>query len=214
MPRINITPVVLNLLIINGLVFLALNLYNSALEPYFMVIKSDLIIPRPNYVFPNGDPAIFRPIQIVTGFFSHEAVWHIFMNMFALISIGSVLETVMGAKRFLLAYLVIGVVSTTIIAFLDPSDNPVLGASGAISGLSVLWAYYMPNLRLQFLFIPFSLTTKQFAIGFAALSTVMVIVGLFQDTNVGRVSHFGHLAGMVVGFLYLQIGGLRKIGRR
>lgn len=213
MPRIHITPIVLNLLIINVLVFIAFQLYPNWMEHYFLAVKSDLIFTRPNWAGHDGEPLIFMPLQLVTAFFSHMEVWHIGMNMFALYSFGVMLETVMGARRFLLSYLIIGVVSTAMVVFLDPDPNPVLGASGALFGMAVLYAWFFPQAKMGLMFLPFQFPIRRFMIGAAVLSAILVVVGIFYPPA-GFISHFGHLSGMVVGFLYLKIGGLRRMVKR
>lgn len=49
---------------------------------------------------------LFQPYQIVTHFFMHANLPHLFFNMFALISFGTALEARLGSKRFLLLYIV------------------------------------------------------------------------------------------------------------
>jgi membrane associated rhomboid family serine protease len=212
MPRIHITPVVLNLIIINALVFIAFQIYPDFMNPYFHAVKSDLIFSRPNWIWPHGEPVVFKPVQLLTAFFSHQAIWHIFMNMFALFSFGVMLETVMGPIRFLISYLTIGLVSTAIVVFLDPDPNPVLGASGALFGMMVLYAWYFPKTEVGLMFLPMRFNIRKFMIGAAVLSAILIVVGIF-NTNVGFISHFGHLSGMVVGFVYLHIGRLRTMKR-
>jgi membrane associated rhomboid family serine protease len=209
MPRFNLTPVVLNLIIINVLVLIALHIYPAQLFEWFWLFKSDLII---DHGYLGFQP--FKPVQLVTSFFSHFEIWHIALNMLALVSFGPPLEMVLGPKRFLASYLTIGVVCSIIIAFLDPSSVPVLGASGAISGMLVLFGFYFPQTKLGILFLPFRFPIRKFLIGFAIISAALTIIQETTDTSMGGISHFGHLAGMVAGFGYLQIDKLRKVGKR
>lgn len=213
MPRIHITPVVLNLIILNALVFVALNINLELLYPYFILQKSDLFFANRITSLIGGEGFQFRPVQLVTSFFSHTEIWHIFMNMYVLYSFGVVLETVMGPRRFLFSYLMIGVVSTAIDALLDPSPAPLLGASGAISGMMVLYAWYFPKSEVGLMFLPFRFNVQKFMWWFAGISAAFVVVGIFYP-GIGFISHFGHLSGMVVGFVYLHIDKLRKITKR
>jgi membrane associated rhomboid family serine protease len=228
MPRIHITPVVLNLLIINVLVWLALNLA-PAISPYFVLEKPNYFgiheeytqDGRTHYLMQqDGEPRLgpetgqFKPVQLVTSFFSHLTVWHIALNMFALYSFGVALETVMGGKRFLLAYLVIGLGSTLLTALFDPSPIGVLGASGALFGMLVMYAFYFPATRLGLMFIPIQFPIRNFLIGAAVISAGLIAVEVFTGNSVGNISHFGHLMGMIVGFLYLKIGGLRRMVKK
>ncbi len=54
------------------------------------------------------DSPLFRPYQIITHIFMHGNLAHIFFNMFALFSFGTILEDLWGAKRFLIFYMVCG----------------------------------------------------------------------------------------------------------
>ncbi|MBL0020175.1 MAG: rhomboid family intramembrane serine protease [Bacteroidetes bacterium] len=209
MPRFNLTPVVLNLLIINVLVFIAFNIFQEPLAEWLILWKSDLIIDRGYYGM-----QLFKPVQLVTAFFSHLELFHIAFNMLALVSFGPPLEMVLGPKRFLASYLTIGVGSSVLLAFLDPSIAPVLGASGAIAGMLVLFAAYFPQTQLGLMFLPFRFPVRKFVIGAAVLSAALVIIGATTGSSMGGISHFGHLAGMVVGFIYLQFDKVRKIGKR
>ncbi len=208
MPKIHITPVVLNLLIINALVFIAINIFPEQLLHYFELFKLDWIFDRPNYINEQGVPVGFNPVQLVTSFFSQQAFWHFIMNMLALVSFGPLLEMVMKPKRFLLAYLVIGLVSSFIVAVFDPSPNPVIGASGVLFGLFVLYAYYFPQAKMGLLFIPGSFKVRNFVIVAAILSTVLIIVEQVTNESMGGISHAGHLSGMIVGFAYYNFGKL------
>lgn len=209
MPRIHITPIVLNLIIINALVFVAFNVYTDQLAHWLPLWKSGLFIPR-EY----DGMGLFKPIQLVSAFFTHHEVWHILLNMLALFNFGPPLETAMGGKRFLISYLVIGIVSTALMAFFDPSSNPVLGASGALFGMMVLFAYYFPQTKLGIMFLPFRFPVRNFMIGAAVISFVLIVIEQTTGNSMGGISHFGHLAGMAVGFAYLHAGRLRKLGKK
>lgn len=206
------TPVVLNLIIINVLVFifLQLNVPNFEVLQYFLLFPSDLIIPRG---YPPGE-TLFMPVQIVAAMFSHIQVFHILFNMLALLSLGSIVERVMNSKRFLALYLFSGLFSMAAVAFFDPSNAPVLGASGAISGVAVAFATFLPDARLGLMFLPISFKAKHFVLGFAAISLVLIIIGLLSDSSMGGISHFGHLTGMLGGWLFLNQNKFLNIFRK
>ncbi len=93
-----LTPVVKNLLIINVVVFAAIFLL-----PY-LGINTNILA---NYLalhYPASDR--FHPIQLVSHFFVHGGLTHIFFNMFGLVMFGPLLEARYGGKRFLILYLV------------------------------------------------------------------------------------------------------------
>lgn len=106
--------VVKNLLILNGLMFLAT-----------VVLQSNFNISLINilglHFFASS---AFRPYQLVTHMFMHGSIMHIFSNMFALWMFGSVLENRWGPQRFLIFYF-------------------VCGLGGALMHLGVTWYEYV-----------------------------------------------------------------------
>jgi membrane associated rhomboid family serine protease len=229
MQRLHITPVVLNLIIINVLVFVALNLYTEILTPYCALEKVNLFGIHEEYtqqghtyylMEQNGVPALgpetgqFKPVQIVSSFFSQLAVWHLAMNMLVLFNFGVMLEMVMGAKRFLIAYLVIGLGSGIVTTLFDPSPIGVWGASGALFGMMVLYSGTFPKTKINFMFVPIPFSLRGFMIVAAVLSAGLIVAEQITHQSMGGISHFGHLAGMIVGFAYLHIGKLRKVTKR
>jgi membrane associated rhomboid family serine protease len=91
-----ITPTVKNLLLINIAIFL---LQSSALLPIDFGKQFGL-----HYIH----SPLFKPYQLITHIFMHDNFGHIFSNMFALFAFGSMLETMWGARRFLIFYMVCG----------------------------------------------------------------------------------------------------------
>lgn len=87
-------PVVKNLLILNVVMFIVTIIGEQ------QGIRMTYLLG--GYVF--GSP-FFEPYQMVTHFFMHGGLFHIFFNMFALVIFGSVLEQVWGPKRFFIFYI-------------------------------------------------------------------------------------------------------------
>jgi len=90
----NMPPVVKNLLILNVIMFIITYIGEQ------QGIRMTYLLG--GYVF--GSP-FFEPYQMVTHFFMHGGLFHIFFNMFALVIFGSALEQVWGAKRFFIFYI-------------------------------------------------------------------------------------------------------------
>lgn len=138
--------------------------------------------------------------QVVTYFFTHRSFWHILANMIALWSLGSAVEPVMGSRSFLSLYLFVGIGSGLALAYLDPSPMPVLGASTSVSGVLMAFAYFFPRAQLVIFPIPIPLRAKWLALAFGAIS-----LGLFLwEPVMGGISHFGHLCGLFLGWVYLR----------
>lgn len=90
----NMPPVVKNLLLINVAMFIITMLGQAQGIPMTRLLGG--------YVF---NSPYFEPYQMVSHFFMHGGVFHIFFNMFALVIFGSVLEQVWGPKRFFIFYI-------------------------------------------------------------------------------------------------------------
>ncbi len=198
-------PVVKNILIINGIFFVATEFAASAL-PFNIVEQFALF-----YV----ESPFFRPWQFVTHMFMHGGFSHIFFNMFALWMFGSIIEQRFGAKRFLIFYFICGLGAAAchmaVQGYLYHStgnigilQTPTVGASGAVYGLLFAFGYLWPNAVLH-LYFAIPVKAKYVVIGLAA-------IGLFSgiSNNPGdNVAHFAHLGGMLAGFLAFKAWNIR-----
>jgi len=105
-------PVVKNLLIINGLFFLATISFESA-------FGIDLVNLLGLHYFQSD---LFRPYQFVSYMFLHGSISHVVMNMFALWMFGYLLENVWGSKRFLTYYMITGIGAAFVQTFVNWLD--------------------------------------------------------------------------------------------
>ena len=99
-----ITPAVKNLLIINGLLFLA----TFVIGAQFNVSLTKLL----GLHYPVSEH--FKPFQFVTHMFMHGGMMHIFFNMYALFLFGSAIENAWGSQRFLFYYFFTGLGAATL----------------------------------------------------------------------------------------------------
>jgi membrane associated rhomboid family serine protease len=181
------TPVVLNLIIINALVFAAQLFLDDSLH-----VTEYLAL----YPYNSG---FFKPYQLVTHMFTHGGFMHILFNMYALWMFGAVLERVWGPKKFLIFYLVCGLAAGVAQLFL--SDSPAVGASGAIMGLLAGFAYLFPNTEFFILPLPFPIKAKYMVAIYAAID----LFGGFHAGRADNIAHFAHLGGLVMGFILVII---------
>lgn len=226
------TPVVKNLLIINVLFFIG-----SAIFP--------LSVRLFGVFYP--DSPFFHIWQVITYMFMHGSMGHIFFNMFSLVMFGSIIEQVLGSKRFLNFYFICGIgalvlqygvqayevynIAGTVRAaqFLhfDMLNNqvssnlkvseadfstltsiygtPLVGASGAIYGLLLAFAYLFPNMSLYLFFIPVPIKAKIFI---PILILIEIYLG-FADAG-GSIAHLAHVGGALFGYILIKIWGIRR----
>lgn len=209
--RFDTPPVVKNLLIINGIMFLATLSFESWLIRY-------------GALFPLGS-GYFQFHQVLTHLFLHGSFLHLFFNMLVLWSFGSVLERVWGSKRFFVFYFVCGFGAAvfhqlfTLIEMqytLSHSDvsslgwfseqrwaalkvlpqamSPAIGASGAVSGLMVGFALLFPNSIILVWFIP---ARAKYVVLF--LLAYEVFAGMFGSDD--GIANWAHVGGIVIGFI-------------
>jgi membrane associated rhomboid family serine protease len=74
----------------------------------------------------------------------------------------------------------------------------VVGASGAIYGIIVAFAFMFPNAELALLFIPVPIKAKFFAPGLVAVDLYLGVSG--QSLSVAGIAHFAHVGGALFGF--------------
>jgi membrane associated rhomboid family serine protease len=228
----NILPLVTkNLLIINGLVFLASmtvqNIFhydvNEQLGLYYLGSEH------------------FMPVQLITYMFLHGNFSHLLFNMFAFWMFGSAVENYWGPKRFLIYYLATGIGAAIIqqlvgfvrIESLSSSIDPQALQSIIMEGKDLLstnrnWLGAVGDLNLIYniptvgasgsvfgillafgMLFPNSLIYIYFAIPVKAKWLVMGYGALelysgFANNPGDNVAHFAHLGGMLFGFLLIK----------
>jgi membrane associated rhomboid family serine protease len=200
-------PIIKQLLIANGIVFLLQMLYPGLVG---------VAAVRPAFVWQGG--YLWQPF---TYMWLHAGVGHLAMNMFVLWMFGSQLALVWGTKRFLRFYLICGIGAGLLIATFpylavamgigSPAALviPTLGASGAVYGVLLAYSLTWPDRTIMLIFPP------------VAFRAIWLIPGLFFMTMVfapnPNVSHVGHLGGVLVGWLYMrrhgQTGGLFTVSQ-
>ena len=182
-------PVVKNLIIINILVYMAMEMLPIGNAIY-----------RYGALWFNMGWDMFHSYQYVTYMFLHADFEHVFFNMFSLWMFGRTLEYELGSKRFLTFYMVCGVGAALIqvgVAALLKESMVLLGASGATMGLLMAFGVMHPNAVLMLLFPPIPMKAKWFVLILAAIELFLGWRGQ------GNVAHFAHVGGMLWGFLLL-----------
>jgi len=143
-------------------------------------------------------------ITILTAMFMHGSWSHIIGNMIFLWAFGPEIEDAMGRGRYLIFYLVGGVIAMLAQVFADPhSAIPNLGASGAIA--AVMGAFLMTYPRDQiksvlfiFIFIKITFIPAALLIGFWFL-TQLVHAGAVAHVQTGGVAYLAHVGGFIFG---------------
>ncbi len=194
-------PVIKNLLIINGAVFL-IQIFlqgftftdslghrasvSSLLTEYFALMP-----------FGYG----FLPWQLISFQFMHASFTHILFNMLYLWMFGMELENAWGSKKFLIYYLTCGVGAGLTQLFLSPlfdgAVGPTVGASGGVYGVLMAFALMFPNRPIYlYFFIPIP---AKYLIGF------MILIEFFSVGDQSLTAHLAHIGGAVIGLIFYLV---------
>ncbi len=152
----------------------------------------------------------FHPWQLLTYAFCHDpdSVWHVLLNMFAVFMFGSTIERYFGARRYLLYYLICAVsagLTQLAVTSLMHSDTPTVGASGAVFGILLAFAWYFPKQKVIILPIPVPLNAWFVVAAYAAFELYSGVTGRHEG-----VAHFAHLGGMLGGILCILYWNARR----
>jgi membrane associated rhomboid family serine protease len=193
-----LTPVVKNLMIIMGMVFVLQMFVNRWFEIYFGLVP--LLVWKEYFVW-----------QLFTYIFLHGGISHIFFNLLALWMFGSELESLWGSRRFVFYFFFCGIGAGLCTVLFTPYGYqriPVIGASGAIYGLLLAFGWLFPNRRIYIYFL-FPIPAKYFVIIFGLIEFFSSMGGAG-----GGIAHVTHLGGLLLGLLYMLYPTVRQKIRR
>lgn len=153
--------------------------------------------------YQSGFPGI---LTLFTSMFVHGGILHLLGNLLYLWIFGDNVEAIMGHVRFFLFYIACGIVATLSHVIVEPDSTvPMVGASGAISG--ILGAYFVrfPRARVHVLFILFFFVriARVSALVILGFWFVMQVFNGFGTLGVdgGGVAWFAHVGGFVAGMI-------------
>ena len=113
---------------------------------------------------------------------------------------GKPIEREWGTSSFLKYYFTCGVGASIFVLLTSLNSRiPVVGASGAIYGILVAFAMLYPD-SIIYLYFLFPIKAKHFAILVGAVAFLSGISG-----GKSNIAHFGHLGGLLVGYVYLKV---------
>jgi membrane associated rhomboid family serine protease len=159
------------------------------------------------FAHPHALEAIMLPAltAILTSMFLHGSILHIAGNMLYLWIFGNNVEDAMGHGRFLLFYLLCGIAAALTLAYVDPGSRlPMIGASGAISGVLGTYMLVFPRARitvivpLGIIFFPLVLSAF-WVVGFWFV--LQLISAAFTDPGQPGVAWWAHVGGFAAGIL-------------
>jgi membrane associated rhomboid family serine protease len=219
----DIPPVIKNLVIINVLMWLAELVFG---ENFVSILSL--------HYYKSEEFELWQP---VTYMFLHapDMFLHILFNMLMLWMFGATLENLWGAKRFLIFYILCGIGAGVIqmaasavemnvllnhlqqgkiaeAEFIERGRNIyhgiALGASGAVMGVMVGFAYTFPNMPLYIFPLPVPIKAKYMVMGYVLID---LFSGINPQYNTG-IAHFAHVGGALIGLILVMT--MNKNNRR
>lgn len=189
------------ILVINTVIYILWN-YSNAVTPEFM--DSNFLVSWQALL--DG-----RYWTLITSVFSHSQFFHLLLNMFVLHSFGNIMTRTLGVRRFVVFYLLAGAFSSFVHSLvsallLNDASLPALGASGALTGIIMVFALIYPKEKL----LLFGLIPMPAIFG-ALLFVGLDIWGLVSQAEGGGlpIGHGAHLGGSFAGLVY-YFGFLRS----
>ena len=154
-----------------------------------------------------------EPIHLVTHMFLHGSWMHLLGNMWFLWIFGNNVEDSMGRARFIIFYLLCGFAAAFLQISLTPASGiPMVGASGAISGVMGGYVVLYPFVKVYVLLpLGFVMTTVALPawtmIGYWTLiQFVSGVVSLgMKESEGGGVAFWAHVGGLVAGLLLVRL---------
>ena len=140
---------------------------------------------------------------LITSMFLHASLLHVGGNMLFLWIFGNNVEDKLGEIKFLVIYFASGIAGSLLQVYITPTSTiPMLGASGAISGILAAYVLYFPRARVLTFIVPFFFITisAYLVIGYwIALQLLNAFLGL--GVTGGGVAYFAHIGGFASGLI-------------
>jgi membrane associated rhomboid family serine protease len=191
-----LTPVIKNLMILMGAVFLMQMIVTGWINFYLGLVP--VLIWQKYFLW-----------QLVTYMFLHGGISHLIFNLLALWMFGGELESYWGSRKFLRFFLFCGIGAGICTVVITPYQFiPVIGASGAIYGILLAFGWLFPN-RLIYIYFLFPIPAKYMVIIFGLIELFSSVSG-----TGGGIAHLTHLGGLLFGLFYMAYPIIRQKIRR
>lgn len=150
--------------------------------------------------------------NFLTSMFMHGGFMHLFGNMLFLWVFGDNIENLLGHIRYAIFYLLCGFAAALGQVVLDTgSIIPMLGASGAISGVLGGYIISFPNRRVRAVLFNF-LTEVPAYVALGIWIVYQIVLGFFTPAGTGGVAYAAHIGGFIAGLVLVKLFALgRKI---
>jgi membrane associated rhomboid family serine protease len=203
-PRRRFPVITVTLIAINLLIFLwTLMLPEAARHPLALIAGA---IPREIITLRDLPPSNLLPLpaSVVTSMFLHGSIAHLLGNMWFLWLFGDNLEDRMGSVRFLIFFVLTGIVAVLAQAFSMPrSLVPMIGASGAVAGVLGGYVLTFPHARVTAL-LPIPFVWPVFALPAWVFLGLWFVSQFFLGSGSG-IAWMAHVGGFLAGIAVVRL---------
>jgi membrane associated rhomboid family serine protease len=143
--------------------------------------------------------------NFISSMFMHGSIMHIFGNMLFLFIFGDNLENLLGHIRYAAFYITCGI-AAALAQFIMDTDSiiPMLGASGAISGILGGYILLFPRRRVRAIIFNFLTEVPAFvAVGIWIL--YQIVLGYLTPAGTGGVAYAAHIGGFLAGLALIKV---------
>lgn len=159
-------------------------------------------------LYPTPLPVYFN---FLSSMFMHGGFMHLFGNMLFLWIFGDNLENLLGHIRYAIFYIACGLAAAIAQVLMDTNSIiPMLGASGAISGVLGGYVLLFPQRQVRAIIFNF-LTTVPAFVAIGIWIVYQLVLGYLTDPGTGGVAYMAHIGGFFAGLVLIKIFA---IGRR
>jgi membrane associated rhomboid family serine protease len=150
-------------------------------------------------------------LTLITSMFMHGGIAHIAGNMMYLWVFGDNLENAMGHSKYLLFYLVCGIIASLCHVFTTAYTNqsgliPSLGASGAISGVLGGYLLLFPSRSVHVWLMWGIMSVPAFvALGLWIVFQVINGMGMLGGEEAGGIAYAAHIGGFIAGLILVKM---------
>jgi membrane associated rhomboid family serine protease len=148
-------------------------------------------------------------VTVLSSMFLHGGIFHMAGNMLYLWIFGNNVEDTVGHTRFAIFYLLSGVAAAATQVFMNPaSEVPMIGASGAVSGVLGAYLLLFPHANVLTLVIFgffWRLVSIPAVVVLGFWIVVQILNGLGSFGTAGGVAWFAHIGGFFAGMLLLML---------
>ncbi len=221
-PYVNYTFIAINVLVFVFLQGLGGNdafTYAFSLVPKEITTGIDLIGPQSITVGEQTAQIMHQntPLPVyfnfISSMFMHGGFGHIFGNMLFLWIFGDNIENLIGHFRYIAFYLICGIAAALAQVVMGPdSIIPMLGASGAISGVLGGYILLFPKRKVRALILRMYTTVPAY-VALGLWIGYQIVLGYLSPSGEGGVAYYAHIGGFIAGVALIKLFAIGKSPR-